>query len=435
MEPRPKGLMRGRGGSARCTRSALMPFALLLLGALLGYMLGVQRSTLLADSPPRATERADVAARGLRGATLVLYSYFAGDEASRANLDFFLRHGVGADDGVDYVVIMNGYERPEDLEALALPPLPRNARYVLHRNECYDWGTYAWALHSVVNAEAYEYFIFINSSVRGPLLPWYAAGAQHWTRLFTGKLSHDVKLVGPAISCEHFCMNVPDERGGSRRECRRNPHVQSVAVATDQVGLAVLRDARSVLRCHASRGEAVFFGEIGASLAIENAGFNIDSFLTRYQGVDWRVPGHANCNAGVSPIGKNTFDGLTVSAYEMVFPKVKGSLLASQGPSHVEADRLSRWTALPVDERNITSNWLMVQGKQLHAADVLVQQAKGIDCFDWPFYRQKNPDMAKFPREVMWQHFLARGALEFREHRWTCELDADAIVPRWPPKR
>jgi hypothetical protein len=36
-------------------------------------------------------------------------------------------------------------ERPGNLTD-GLPPLPPNARYVYHRNECYDWGTAGWLL-------------------------------------------------------------------------------------------------------------------------------------------------------------------------------------------------------------------------------------------------------------------------------------------------
>jgi hypothetical protein len=78
-------------------------------------------------------------------------------------------------------------------------------------------------------------FIFINSSVRGPLLPWYARDLHHWTQLFTGKITSSVKLVGPAISCEHFCIGILMPDGLRNRYCRQNAHVQSVAVATDQV--------------------------------------------------------------------------------------------------------------------------------------------------------------------------------------------------------
>jgi hypothetical protein len=72
-------------------------------------------------------------------------------------------------------------------------------------------------------------YVFVNSSVRGPILPWYAQKTQHWTELFTQKITKSVKLVGPSISCEHYCIR---ERGKLR--CRKNAHVQSVAFATDQ---------------------------------------------------------------------------------------------------------------------------------------------------------------------------------------------------------
>ena len=58
--------------------------------------------------------------------------------------------------------------------ASELPKLPSNARYVHHENACYDWGTFGWALFKFsAILDAYRYFIFMNSSVRGPFLPSY----------------------------------------------------------------------------------------------------------------------------------------------------------------------------------------------------------------------------------------------------------------------
>ena len=55
-----------------------------------------------------------------------------------------------------------------------MPELPRNAKYLHHANECYDWGTFGWALKQEnVQVSDYKYFIFLNSSVRGPFLPPY----------------------------------------------------------------------------------------------------------------------------------------------------------------------------------------------------------------------------------------------------------------------
>ena len=45
-------------------------------------------------------------------------------------------------------------------------------RVEYHPNGCYDWGTIGWLLDSgKVDTRPYKYFIFMNSSVRGPFLP------------------------------------------------------------------------------------------------------------------------------------------------------------------------------------------------------------------------------------------------------------------------
>jgi hypothetical protein len=55
-------------------------------------------------------------------------------------------------------------------------------------------------------------------------------GEVHWTEPFKRRLSRDVKLVGPTISCEGVPLH-----GDMLGQWRRNPHVQSYAFATDKV--------------------------------------------------------------------------------------------------------------------------------------------------------------------------------------------------------
>lgn len=39
---------------------------------------------------------------------------------------------------------------------------------------CFDWGTVGWLLRTKrVDPQRYKYFVFLNSSVRGPFLPAY----------------------------------------------------------------------------------------------------------------------------------------------------------------------------------------------------------------------------------------------------------------------
>lgn len=70
--------------------------------------------------------------------------------------------------------------------------------------------------------DAYAYFVLINSSVRGPYLPFYAARLLHWTQAFTSQLTSQVKLVGCTISCEIAV------------------HVQSYVLAMDKTGRDIM---------------------------------------------------------------------------------------------------------------------------------------------------------------------------------------------------
>ena len=97
-----------------------------------------------------------------------------------------------------------------------------------------------------------------------------------WHRLRTQRLSSDVKLVGPVISCEGspYQGNVTDH-------WRTNPHVQSYVLAMDQEALQILKKDGTVLNCYNDRWDAVYFGELGSSLAVIKAGKNIDSFISK----------------------------------------------------------------------------------------------------------------------------------------------------------
>ena len=113
-------------------------------------------------------------------------------------------------------------------------------------------------------------------------------GELAWHRLLTQRLSDEVKLVGPVISCEGAAY-----RGNTTGLWRTNPHVQSYAFAMEQAAISIFVQEGQVLQCHQDRWDAVFFGELGSSLAILNAGYNIDSFLVRYSNLKAQ---HSQCH-------------------------------------------------------------------------------------------------------------------------------------------
>jgi hypothetical protein len=52
----------------------------------------------------------------------------------------------------------------------------------------------------------------------------------------------------------------------------------------------------NVFGCWESMWDVIWHGELGSSLAMLNAGHNLDSFMLRYQGVDWRDHANWGCN-------------------------------------------------------------------------------------------------------------------------------------------
>mmetsp|Transcript_3206 Transcript_3206/g.9295 ORF Transcript_3206/g.9295 Transcript_3206/m.9295 type:complete len:532 (-) Transcript_3206:1175-2770(-) len=284
--------------------------------------------------------------------TLVVYVFSPTDPEYIKNLLYFVREGIRPDDGCDYVIVINqvGTEKASNEVASALAGrLPPNARTVLHGNECYDWGTLGWIMvNGIVDTGRYKYVVFMNGSIRGPFLPAYWPKDVHWTQIFTRRLNNHVKLVGPTISCEGIQpAGMP---------LRKNPHVQSFLVVTDQVGLAILLRAGTVFRCYNHIHLTMFHSELGASKAILDAGFGLDCLMLRYQGVDWQNRTNWRCNADESPYKESHYDGINVDPLEVMFVKVKDPLLELRYTSSIKATTYDRWsTAVVPASREVQS--------------------------------------------------------------------------------
>jgi hypothetical protein len=368
--------------------------------------------------------------------TLVIYVYSGSDPEYLTNLEFFIQEAIKPNDGCEYVIVLqqntpedlpwpdfntvlNGTtakttaaaaaeinEKPSEKLIKSAPLLPSNARFLLHPNECFDLGTVGWVLQTQIkNINKYKYFIWLNSSVRGPFLPPYLRGRLHWTVPFTSKLStsfsssrtsttartssitdfsirtsssssssskqfskEEVKLVGATINC------------GGAHGLPPQPHVQSYITATDSIGLNILLSSPGVFTCWQEMADVVVNSEIGASRAIFDAGYSIDCLMSRYQGFNWleyhyQLAKNKNkglsgsgeissideieeeetyndenvpllpCNEGLNPLQPGFNDGIDVNIYEIMFVKVKDSFLKTGGGwrSATAAVTTARW--------------------------------------------------------------------------------------------
>ena len=239
-----------------------------------------------------------------RTRALVIYAYGETHPSAPENLAFFIRTAVHASHDADYYFILQQI-RDKVFDTNALPPLPSNAHYIQHEDKCFDLGTVGWLLSTGrVDKNKYKYFIFLNSSVRGPFIVAYYHDPV-WYTIFTRRLNDYIRLVGCTFSCEVF------------------PHIQSYLWAMNLETFDFLLNNTMVFTCHRSMQRTVRKGEIGASRALLRAGYGIESLMTKYRGLDLRVNFLEECPYKYNPATDNVVDGVTLDPYEVVFVKVK----------------------------------------------------------------------------------------------------------------
>ena len=237
--------------------------------------------------------------------TLVIYVYGKTHVSAEKNLVFFIQHAVRHSDHADYYFILQQIDKTS-FDETKLPVLPPNAHYIQHENKCFDIGTVGWFLSSgMIDRTRYKYFIFLNSSVRGPFIVSYYESTT-WYTIFTRRLNDHIKLVGCTINCESA------------------PHVQSYLWTLNLETLDFLLKNKTIFVCYGSKNDAINNAEIGASQILLKSGYGIDSLMTKYRGVDFRLNITEKCSNKLNPVfDKGGGNDLTLDPYEVVFVKTK----------------------------------------------------------------------------------------------------------------
>ena len=258
--------------------------------------------------------------------TLVLYVFHEYND----NVDFFLKHGIIEREGLDYLMIVNHPTLTIKIE------LPKNVRVTNRDNIGYDFGGWSHGLFLDNLYLQYDYFVFINSSVRGPFLPsWYPGN--NWVELFTRRVDADVKLVGTTVNHAWF------EKG------QWIPHVQSMVMATDKVGLeiGIRHGIFSPSSVDLTYKDAVNQKELAFSSYILDAGYNIGCLLSAYQGYDFRNASRKSIDYAKysyqpydsSHYLSKQYFGLDIHPYEVIF--VKTAVYTTHIRTYI--DRYTEW--------------------------------------------------------------------------------------------
>ena len=234
---------------------------------------------------------------------LVVYVYSDTHLFSKSNLEYFIHEAVNKSTNVDYYIILQ-QSNNNTINETDLPILPFYAHYIPHDDRCYYLGTIGWFLSSNrIHIEDYEYFIFLNSSARGPYLVVYYEYMQ-WYYAFTKRLNNRIKLVGATLNCEPTI------------------HVESYFWAMDRQGLTILLKNGTIFACARNQFDAIYFREIPASRVIINAGFGIDVLMKKYTALDFRQKTNDICNNQ----GNASLENSTVlDPFETIFIKFENS--------------------------------------------------------------------------------------------------------------
>jgi len=231
---------------------------------------------------------------------LILY---ATHEINR-NMLYFYRNGYIDNPKYDFYFIINN-----DTDVI-FDKNKSNIKIIKRENWGLDFGAWSYALFLKENNnelyKQYKYFIFINSTVRGPFLPsWYDQNKHnYWPDLFINKLDENVKLVGPSIGFHSH-----------------SPYISSSIFATDIVGLNLaINNGIFNISKTMSKDYIIEQCEIKLSRIIIDANFNIKCFLKYYDNIDLKEF-KLRDNCVFCHQKNNHYYGININPYEVIFMK------------------------------------------------------------------------------------------------------------------
>jgi len=252
--------------------------------------------------------------------TIVLYCHTVGySEGADENYNFFVDYGIPDDPSTLVCLIYNHLDNPP-----VNPTQSMSGNILkLHRHNLgYDFGAWSDAIQCLKLDKRKKGFklLLINDTVRGPFVHWFHQKNSNcsWTKIFTDMITEEVKLVGTTIN---IC---PDPKlYGSWA-----PHVQSMLLATDEVGFAIGVKG-GVFTINNDKFNVTNRCEVGFSREIIASGFNLDCLAPVIHGYDFRSPEKCLLRSGDVQY-EGAYFGTSLNPYDVVFFKTNRGISENQ---------------------------------------------------------------------------------------------------------
>jgi hypothetical protein len=239
----------------------------------------------------------------------VIYNYYEKNDSYKENFEYFLKHGILND--VDYYIVVNG-------ESSINIPVQKNIVVYYRENKGFDFGAYSYVVSNKLVKE-YDYYFFINTSVKGPYL---RNNRQKWYDYFIPLFTDNTHLVGTSINIctwEPICIHRNYKK-------KVNPHVQSMFFCVDHYYFSQLKsdgffDEEEMNNLQFN--EIIQLKEVGLSEKAIEKGYNINAILSNYRNKDYRTIQEDINKSSVhgDPYYANAYFGKSIDPYEVIFYK------------------------------------------------------------------------------------------------------------------
>ena len=226
---------------------------------------------------------------------LVLYAFHIYNE----RVEHFIKHAIFKDPMFDFVIICN--ERTIEVS------VPDYVVVLKRDNKGYDFGAWSEGLLDNDRYMAYDYFVFVNSSVIGPYLP--DGYTRPWPYRLLDGLKGNTRLFGSTINT--ICDPV------------NHSHVQSFAFVMDREALEHLISEHifSLTRWAQTFNDAIWLHEVRMSRLVISRGWNIGSLMHHYKGVDFTFASRDPASYGIGWLGDVMYPQHGLDRKEVMFLK------------------------------------------------------------------------------------------------------------------
>jgi len=219
--------------------------------------------------------------------------------------DFFLDNGVTHNKNVDYIFVVNVPDFVKD--PIGFKPSEKfnntiesvSAKVFYRDNTGGDFGGYSCVVDRLLKTgliDSYDFFIFLNQTVLGPVLPSWSKNLFHWSDALVNLINEKDRLAGLSINCFYSrnwhlnTLKLPLYSLSKDGNWIFAPHVQTMLFATDRLGLNLaidggIFDYENIIE---DKESIIMNKEVNLSEIMLLNNYNIASLLENAHGIDFR---------------------------------------------------------------------------------------------------------------------------------------------------